>query len=656
VPLLQLKGVRREYPSGESVFVALKQIDLTIEAGESVAIVGASGSGKSTLMNIMGCLDRPTSGSYYIGGTDTADLDADALAALRREHFGFVFQRYHLLSDLSALANVETPAVYAGVGRAERHSRAEQLLNRLGLHGRAHSRPNQLSGGQQQRVSVARALMNGGQVVLADEPTGALDKHSGEEMLKLLRELHRDGHTIIIVTHDPRVAEHADRIIEISDGEIISDTRSSTSGNTGDRGPPSESASRSLFLSSSQATSALTSDRFSEALRMALIAMRAHRLRTFLTMLGIIIGIASVVSIVQLGQGAQRRILSDISSIGTNTVDIYPGKSFGDTQAAAIHTLIPADADALERQSFVDSVTPAISTQGTVRYANISASGMVNGVGDQYFRVHGTPIVTGISFDRASVLREAQVVVIDEHMRDKLFPHDPHPLGKVILIGNVPCRVIGVAATRSGLLNSGEMLNVWVPYTTAMIRILGQPHLRSITIRISDSVSVQAAEQSIESLIRARHGTQDFFLFNTDIIRQTVRSTTTTLTLFVSAIAVISLIVGGIGVMNIMLVSVTERTREIGVRMAVGARQSDIMAQFLVEAVLVCLVGGMLGIGLALCLGILSAQIGGRFAMAFSPLAMLAAFGCSTLIGVVFGYLPARSAARLDPIAALARE
>ncbi len=668
MPLLQLKGIRREYPAGESVFVALNHIDLAIEAGESVAIVGASGSGKSTFMNIMGCLDRPTSGTYCVGGVDTADLDADALAALRREHFGFVFQRYHLLSDLTALANIETPAIYAGIDRSTRHSRAGQLLSRLGLRDRSSHRPNQLSGGQQQRVSVARALMNGGQVILADEPTGALDKHSGEEMLMLLRELHRDGHTIILVTHDPHVAEHADRIIEISDGEIISDKRTASvsartdSGvtaetSTGERARPPGAIRGSPMLSSGKPTAAATLDRVGEALRMALIAMRAHRLRTFLTMLGIIIGISSVVSIVQLGEGAQHRILQDISSIGTNTVDIYPGRSFGDTRAETIHTLIPADADVLEQQSFVDSVTPSISTQGAVRYANISASAMINGVGDQYFRVHGTPIVSGISFNRASVVHKAKEVVIDANMQKKLFPHDENSLGKVILLGNVPCRIIGVAAAKGGLFNgSGEILNVWVPYTTAMARILGQPHLRSITVRVADSVSFQAAEQSIESLLKARHGTQDFFLFNTDIIRQTVRSTTTTLTLFVSAIAVISLVVGGIGVMNIMLVSVTERTREIGVRMAVGARQTDIMAQFLIEAVLVCLIVGTLGIGLALGLGVISTLIGGNFAMAFSPWAMLAAFACSTLIGVVFGYLPARSAARLDPIEALARE
>jgi macrolide transport system ATP-binding/permease protein len=384
--------------------------------------------------------------------------------------------------------------------------------------------------------------------------------------------------------------------------------------------------------------------------------MRAHRLRTFLTMLGIIIGIASVVSVVALGEGSRRKILKDISSIGTNTVDIYPGKDSGDVRASAIHTLIPADAEALEQQTYVDSATPAVSTQGTVRFGDIAATAMVTGVGENYFRVHGTQIVSGLTFDRASVRRDAQEVVIDDNTRQKLFVHDEDPLGKVILIGNVPCRVIGVAAAKNSLFTNAGSLTVWIPYTTAMIRILGQAYLRGITVRIADSVSIQAAEQSIARLLRGRHGTQDFYLFNTDIIRQTIQTATATLTLLISAIALISLIVGGIGVMNIMLVSVTERTREIGVRMAVGARQSDIMKQFLIEAVLVCLMGGALGIVLALCIGVLFDHLGGNFTMAFSSTAMIAAVACSTLIGITFGYLPARNAARLDPIEALARD
>src|SRR5581483_9989188 len=495
------------------------------------------------------------------------------LAHLRRETFGFIFQSYNLIPSATAAENVEVPAIYAGVPAADRRTRAVQLLASLGLAERTGHRPNQLSGGQQQRVSVARALMNGGEVILADEPTGALDQRSGEEMLELLRELHQAGHTIIIVTHDLRVAGHADRIIEISDGEIIVDRKTAADAGRGGAGESADPSSSPT----SRAGSAARWTQFGEALRMALVAMNAHRLRTFLTMLGIIIGIASVVSVVALGEGTRRRILADISSIGTNTVDIYPGRDLGDVRASTIHTLTAADADALEQQPFVDSVTPLVSTQTNVRYSNVAANATVSGVGAQYFRVHGIAILQGITFDRTDVRNNAQDVVIDDKTRKRLFGLATDPVGSVILIGNVPCRVIGVAKATDTFGGGGESLEVWVPYTTAMTRILGQPYLRQVTVRIADSMSVQAAEQSILTLLKARHGTQDFYLFNTDVIRQTIQSTTASLTLLISAIALISLIVGGIGVMNIMLVSVTERTREIGVRMAVGARQGDIM-------------------------------------------------------------------------------
>ncbi len=654
VPLLRLRGVCREFPAGDGRIRVLKYIDLCINAGEMIAIVGASGSGKSTLMNILGCLDRQTSGTYRVGGVDTARLDPDALAALRRRQFGFVFQRYHLLDHLSALANVETPAVYASLDRVERASRASMLLDRLGLADRMMHRPNQLSGGQQQRVSIARALMNGGQVILADEPTGALDMHSGEEMLKALEELHAAGHTVVIVTHDLHIAEHAERIIELSDGEIIADRPRLTALTKGGSVPlrtvirvdtgPSEGASRRAEW-----------NRLREALGLALISMRAHQLRTFLTMLGIIIGIASVVSVVALGQGSQRQILNQISSIGTNTIEVYPGKGFGDVGAQSIHTLIPADADALTQQSFVDSVTPTVSTSTNLRFGNVAAAAMLNGVGEQYFRVHGIPTALGVPFDRIGVRAAAQEVVIDDNTRHKLFP-DADPIGQVILIGNVPFRVIGVAAKVNSIFTSPDSLNVFVPYTTAMVRILGTHYLRTITVRVSDTMSIEAAQQAVVSLLKARHGAQDIFVNSNDTIRRAVQSSTRTLTLLISSIALISLIVGGIGVMNVMLVSVTERTREIGVRMAVGARQSDILQQFMIEALLVCLIGGALGIGLALCIGLSFSYFTTNFPMIFSPLSMTIAFACSTLIGIVFGFWPARRAARLNPVDALARE
>ncbi len=310
-PLLELKDIRRSYPAGDEQVEVLKGISLDIYAGEMVAIVGASGSGKSTLMNILGCLDKATSGTYRVAGQDVATLDADALAQLRREHFGFIFQRYHLLSHLTAEQNVEVPAVYAGVERKRRLARAQELLQRLGLEERVDYYPAQLSGGQQQRVSIARALMNGGQVILADEPTGALDSHSGEEVMAILHQLRDRGHTVIIVTHDPQVAAQAERVIEIRDGEIV-------------RNPPATEnmnvvAGTESIVKMSSGWRQFVSG-FNEALTMAWRALAANKMRTLLTMLGIIIGIASVVSIVVVGDAAKQMVLADIRSIGTNTI------------------------------------------------------------------------------------------------------------------------------------------------------------------------------------------------------------------------------------------------------------------------------------------------------------------------------------------------
>ncbi|MGZ3376803.1 MAG: MacB family efflux pump subunit [Phenylobacterium sp.] len=646
-PLLQLTHLRREYPAGDQVIAALEDVTLSIEAGEMVAIVGASGSGKSTLMNILGCLDRPTSGSYKVAGRDTASLEPDELAELRREHFGFIFQRYHLMADLTALANVEVPAIYAGQPAAERRERARSLLTRFGLADRLDHRPSQLSGGQQQRVSISRALMNGGQLILADEPTGALDSKSGAELMKVLEELNAEGHTVILVTHDMKVAEHARRIIEISDGRIIADRQTGRPAP-----PPTERAAPAV----GRASVGAVLQRLSEAFRMALSAMNAHRLRSFLTMLGIIIGIASVVSVVGLGQGSRQVILKQISSIGTNTVDVYPGKDFGDEKASSIHTLTAADADALATQGYVDSVTPTATTTVTLRYRNVSATGTVNGVGEQYFRVRDMEMASGQVFDRSAVRQQTQEVVIDDNTKRKLFG-DADAVGQVILLGSVPCRVIGVAAHKDSAFGNGNNLNVYVPYTTVLGRMLGQSYLRNITVRVVDNTPGDVAAAAIVKLLAARHGTQDIFTFSTDTIRKTIEQTTAALTGLIAMIAAIALIVGGIGVMNIMLVSVTERTTEIGVRSAVGARRSDIMSQFMIEASLLCLIGGGFGVTLALGLAALINKVAGEnLRVVISPLSIVVAFAFSTLIGVVFGFMPARNAARLDPVEALARE
>ncbi len=654
-PLLEVKNLTREFPAGETTVQILKGVNLEIYPGELVAIVGQSGSGKSTLMNILGCLDQQTEGSYKVSGRETRELEPDELAQLRREYFGFIFQRYHLLGDLNATGNVEVPAIYAGADAHERQERAKQLLSDLGLADKTQNRPSQLSGGQQQRVSIARALMNGGDVILADEPTGALDKNSGIEVMRILRELNAKGHTIILVTHDHNVAKNATRIIEISDGNIISDQA-----NTPEISEDEVLEKQTLVRAPQKKIPAWRSvvDRLGEAFRMALLAMNAHRMRTFLTMLGIIIGIASVVSVVALGNGSQKQILQNISSLGTNTITIYQGRGFGDnSRASQVKTLIPADGDALSEQPYVDGVSPSVNSNVTARFKDIEAATTVNGVSEDFFYVKGLSFKSGQAFDKNSVIQQAQDVVIDTNTQNKFFSDGINPVGQVVLLGSVPSRIIGVVDAQTGMMGNADSLNVYLPYSTVMSRMLGQSNVRSIIVRIKDEYPSHVAENAILSLLEQRHGAQDVFTQNSDSIRETIQQTTQTMTLLISAIAVISLIVGGIGVMNIMLVSVTERTQEIGVRMAVGARQSDILQQFLIEAILVCILGGILGVLLSLGIGQLITHFaGGSFQMAYSTTSIVAAFVCSSLIGIVFGFIPARNAAQLNPVDALSRE
>ncbi|QJW56357.1 Macrolide export ATP-binding/permease protein MacB [Serratia plymuthica] len=643
--IIELKGISRTYTNSAQPLTVLKNINLTIAAGELVAIIGASGSGKSTLMNIMGCLDVPDQGDYYIGGQNASHLSPDELARLRREHIGFIFQRYHLMPDISALGNVEIPAIYANDKRDQRRLRAAQLLARLGLEGRENHKPGQLSGGQQQRVSIARSLINGGEIILADEPTGALDSKSGQEVLAILNELNQRGHTVVIVTHDMKVAQHAQRIIELQDGEVIADSG---------RKSPAPPVTQPTAVRVRQGYWQSLLDRTRESLQMALKAMNAHRLRTALTMTGIIFGIAAVVTVVALGEGAKQRTLANIKDLGTNVVSIYPGRDFFDDAIDSIRTLVPADADALASQSFVDSVSPEVSASDSIRFRSKSATASITGVGRDYFRVHGLTLLQGTTFrDDRSALQE---VIIDENARNSLFgDFGIAPLGQIVFLGAVPARVVGVV--KSNQDSAPNRISVWMPYTTVMYRMVGKPTLSSIGVRLKDDVDNEAAVGAISQLLTQRHGVKDFMLFNRDKFRKSIEHASMTLSLLILMVASISLIIGSLGVMNIMLVSVTERTHEIGVRMAVGARRSDIMQQFMIEAVLVCLIGGVLGIALSFAAGSLfTALAGGMLTAIYSWQAAAVAFCCSTLIGMIFGYLPARKAARMDPVISLASE
>lgn len=653
--LLELKDVRRSYQSGNSMVEVLHGINLTVRRGEMVAIIGPSGSGKSTLMNIIGCLDNPTSGSYKVMGKDTLNMLPDDLAALRRDFFGFIFQRYHLLGHLCARENVQVPAVYAGVRKSKRDQRANELLGNLGLSERVEYRPAQLSGGQQQRVSIARALMNGGQIILADEPTGALDTKSGQDVMRTLQELNAKGHTIIIVTHDPRIASCARRVISIEDGAIKSDTINEQVPDPFALQEQGEQDKKPTINNMWSRSLSSHIDRFKEAFVMAYRAMLANRMRTLLTMLGIIIGIMAVVSVVALARGASERIISNIASMGTNTITVYPGERMGDVRSGRVRSLTPRDLVALQGQPFVDSVSASVQTNSLVRRGAEESNATVQGVSLDLFRVYGLLLKDGRIFNAQEIDARSQVCVIDDNTA-KLFFSTEDPLGKNIIVGNVSVRIIGVLEPTDSFVIRGENPTVFMPYTSVMTRLLNQNYLSSIVLRINDGFSAPVAESAIKSILTSRHGRVDFFLQSSDTIMKSIEEATMTFTLMISAIAVISLVVGGIGVMNIMLVSVTERTREIGIRMAVGARQADILAQFLIEAVMVCMLGGLMGVLLSYVVGQIIMYMVPTIVLSYSIDSIIAAVLTSSAIGIAFGFMPARSASRLNPIEALARE
>ncbi len=645
--IIEINNINKYFGEGENRVHILKNISLEIKKGEFVAIIGQSGSGKSTLMNIIGCLDRATDGSYKTSGKEISNFTKDELSKLRQQKFGFIFQRYNLISTLTAQENTALPAIYAGISEEDRNKRALELLNKLGLNDRTKNKPNQLSGGQQQRVSIARALMNGGEIILADEPTGALDSKSGNMVMEILTNLHKEGHTIILVTHDKYIAEYADRIIEIKDGEIFNDTVKNIHISSGSQIKSKEVHKAGKFK--------FYKAQITESLKMSINAIITHKLRSLLTMLGIIIGIASIICVVALGNGSQQKILENISSLGTNTLDIYNGKGRGDRNADKQKNLTINDVDFLKKQFYIESATPNISSSGTLIYKSNSLTASLRGVGEEYFDVKGLTIDSGRGLSKDDIETNNQVVLIDENTKEQLF-NEENPIGQIIIYNRRPLKIIGTVVTKNNMSMNSSDLVLYSPYTTAMYKITGDAHINSITLRIKNDTDMQLAEKNVTNILTVRHGEKDFFIMNTDTLKKTIESTTNTMKLLISCIACISLVVGGIGVMNIMLVSVTERTKEIGIRMAIGARQINILQQFLIEAVLICLIGGVLGVFISVSLGLLFNTLTSNFSMIFSTFSITAAVLCSTIIGIIFGYIPARNASELDPINALSRE
>ncbi|MBT9492174.1 MAG: ATP-binding cassette domain-containing protein [Paucibacter sp.] len=665
--LIELVGVARHYQHGDIDVPALDGISLAIEAGEYVAIVGQSGSGKSTLMNVLGCLDNPTHGSFHIGGQDASQLRADELAALRRERFGFIFQRYHLLPHLDARANAALPAVYAGLGANARSKRAEALLTRLGLADRLHHRPNALSGGQQQRVSIARALMNGGQIILADEPTGALDSASGAEMLRLLGELNDKGHTIILVTHDPSVAAHARRVIELKDGRVLKD-----SGTPAHHSLPADAPQE---LAGTAQTGGLRrlQVQWREAVLTAWQALRGNRLRTALSMLGISIGIASVVSILALTDAARGSIEKDVRGFLSGRIPVWRGNPALPPGAVA-RSFRPAELDAIRALPGVKDVNVVRELQLTARHRARDAGVTAIGSDAQSLAARKLKLVEGRYFNALDQAGSAQVVVIDDKARKSLFKSGQPALGQTLLLtpsglaaevpgqpaaagAALPMTVIGVVEPDGGGISlnfsGGQVL---LPLSTFARKLDPRLDTDSFNVMLDFSVPPARVREQVIHRLKALHGVEDFDSWNAEEEFQKIQNVTAAMAALFAGVGAIALLVGGVGVMNIMLVSVTERTREIGIRMAVGARQGDVRLQFLIEAVVLCCLGGLVGVGLSWlgAQGINAVQTQLKVQVSWTALAV--AFAVSSAVGLLFGTLPARRAAALSPVEALARE
>jgi macrolide transport system ATP-binding/permease protein len=678
--LIELHQVWRQYRLGQIEVTALAGVDLAIEAGEFVAIMGQSGSGKSTLMNVLGCLDPPTGGQVVIDGQDVAHLGPDALAALRREHFGFIFQRYHLLPHLDALGNAALPAVYAGIGSRVRLSRARDLLQRLGLGDRLHHKPNQMSGGQQQRVSIARALMNGGQIVLADEPTGALDSTSGAALLELLRELNERGHTVIVVTHDASVAAHARRVIELRDGRLVRDD-----GTPAQHAPPvalhaaptrpPESRLRSLQV------------KWREALATAALSLRSNRLRSALSMLGISIGIASVVSIVALTQAARGTLEGELSSQFVGRITLFAGSSelapgvpappFTSNQVNAMAGL-PGVAGLLrERQTAVSA-----------RFGRRELNSQAQAAGATLLRDNQLRIREGRDFAPFELSEGTRVALLDRATATQLFGELQSPIGRMVLLtaqasaagpvlsSETPgtsspaapataataapaallFRVVGVVEGTSQVGFDFSKNLLYVPERSYRASFDAGDEVQTFSVILDKGQDPQQLLALVKHRLRALRGREDFTSWAGDQAFQKFRTFSAGFAALLAGVAAIALLVGGVGVMNIMLVSVSERTREIGIRMAVGARQADVRREFLIEAVMLCCLGGLAGVGLSWFGSLVANAAQQMLHLRVDWTALGVAFFVSSVVGLMFGTLPARQAAALSPVDALARE
>jgi macrolide transport system ATP-binding/permease protein len=688
-PLIRIEHVSRTYHVGDVDVQALRDVSLTIERGEFVAIMGASGSGKSTLMAILGCLDRPSGGRYFFEGMDIAALDEPERARLRSERLGFVFQSFNLLARTSAIENVALPLFYSASGPASvgsRNERARATLQLLGLSERERNTPGQLSGGQQQRVAIARALINRPGLLLADEPTGNLDTRTSHEIMQTLTRLNREqGVTIVVVTHESDIAAYADRVLTMRDGEIVSDHRK-----TDAERMPSPAGGTPL------SASVLRPHAWAFAIMIvaaALQAIRRNPMRSALTTLGVFIGVAALIAMVAVGQGANEAVRKQIEGLGTNLVIVLPGANvMGGMRGGfgSASTLTTTDAQAIRREATaVSGVGYLIRQQGQVQYGNQNWNTSIQGISPNYPPMTNWRIEEGRTITNDDDSSAALVAVIGKTVAKQLFGDTQDPIGALLQVKNVPMRVIGVLASKGQTpFGTDQDDLVMVPFTTAERKVLGvaspsqqqaplnwiypaPPNPYALTPHIAGYVNViyvQAADQSevhpairqVTDILVRRHrikpgDVNDFSVRNLSQIAETAEGSSRIMALLLAAVASISLIVGGIGIMNILLVSVTERTREIGLRMAIGARRMHVLLQFLAEAILLSVSGGIAGVTMGVGLSVAISMIFG-WSAPISASAVAGGFLFSAAVGIFFGYYPARKAAHLDPIEALRYE
>jgi len=652
--MIEIKNLSKTYGKGHASVTALKNVSLNIAQGEFLAIIGPSGSGKSTLLHILGLLDRPDKGVYKIFGTDISHLSDDQLAHLRNRLAGFVFQQFHLLRRTSALENVELPLIYSG--KRSIIEKAREKLESVGLAKRAKHAPSELSGGEQQRVAIARALVNEPLLIFADEPTGNLDTKSEEEIVKILEALNGQGKTIIMVTHEKEIAQYASRVITMLDGEIVSDETK------GKKAFAAESAA-SVQKILADAHSYFGKIELAEHIRQSFRAMFANKVRSFLSMLGILFGVAAVIAMLALGEGAKMSIEERLKTLGSNLLSIRGGSARvrGIARSAdSVTRFTHADVEAIgDLEPLIKNVSGYASGSGQLVHKNENWNTRIEGVGYNYGRIRATVPEVGRWFTEEEIAKRSKAAILGLTVAEKLFGGQ-NPVGETVKINRINFKVIGVAPQKgSGGWRDQDDI-VYIPVTTAMYRVLGKDYLDGIYAEVSDVDLIDEAQEAIKQLVVKRHRIyQDpddsFHIRDMSEIQEMLSSTTETMSILLSCIAAISLLVGGIGIMNIMLVSVTERTREIGLRKAVGARAADIMTQFLIESVAMTLSGGLMGILLGVTAALSLSYFAG-WETKVTPLSIILATGFSIAVGMFFGLWPAKKASRLNPIEALRYE